>query len=191
MKAKIKNIKHLKGRGKKPQQVKITEERYPFIFERIARGATYETTAQEFQAEFNVKISLQGIADFCYKHPEQYKEFLDDIRQVRLANAKARILESQAKVEKLGAKIDDILENVPYSKWDRINISALIREFRGLLDQISQDCGDKVQKFKGEGFGDHKHFYFGDHAINRFADLTLEERQGEETANLRNRIKTS
>lgn len=186
---KKKTANNHKNNNKKTKRVIITVERQPFVFQERARGKSYQGIANSIEEEFGDKITLFGVRDFLDRHKTEYDEYLQEIRDVRLANCKARILELQTKAEKLGLKIDDILETIPYSKWDRINISGLIKEFRGLLDQLSQESGDKVQKF--QGLGDHKHFYFGDDAINKFADLTLKEREGKASTILRNRIKES
>lgn len=127
-------------------RVKITPERKPFIFQRIAEGKPYEQTAQEFNKEFKTKITLHAIYNFLHRHPDEYKEFLDDIRQVRLANAKARILDIQGLADKMRKKIEGEIDSMTPKLWAGANMDANLRELRGLYEQIAKDSGDRTDK---------------------------------------------
>ena len=145
-KNKKKTAKNCKKDNKKTKEVKITEERQSFVFKERARGKSYQGVANSFADEFGVKIGLTGIRDFLKRHEEQYRAFMKDLKDVRLANEKARIYELEGKAVLLGSKIDYILTSVAPSMWDSINLSSLIKEFRELLNQIAIESGDRTDK---------------------------------------------
>lgn len=159
---------------------KITDERKPFVFQRRATGDSCQKIADAFGEEYE-KIDQSSINHFLRDHPEEYQSWLQsNIKEdIRLANAKARILSCQKIADKLSESILDIIEDVPKGQWDEINLPALIKQYRELLVQIQDESGDKVHKFKAEGItGD---LVFGDKVINAFADKTVQARVKETT----------
>lgn len=195
MKKNNKNSKKPKNNRGRPSKPILTDERQPFVFECLARGMTFDQTATEFNKTFNQNITLQSIEQYKRTHLQEYlafrEEYMSKIREPRLANARARIDELEGLIKKLQSKLLKDFDTLTPNQHMENGTLATIQRIQSLLDQISQETGDKVHRWKGEGFGDHKHFYFGDNAINRFADLTVKERQTEEKTDLRNRIKKS
>lgn len=158
---------------------KILPEHQPFVWQWLAEGRTYQKTADLLKEEFNIQITFNGVYDYQKRHDEEWKEYLGKIKEVRLANAKARILERQRIGNKLRDKIIEILD-MPPRFWKDLNVALLIREFNSLLEQIQDEAGDKITKLKGEGFDSHQHFYLGDKLVNEIADQAVSEETGPE-----------
>lgn len=149
-------------------------EHEPFVWQCLGEGRTYEKTAELLKEKFSVIISMNGVYDYQHRHWSDWEDYLAKIKEVRLANAKPRILERQRIANKLRDKIIEILDMPPIF-WKDLNVAALIREFNSLLEQIQDESGDKVHKFKGEGFANHQHYYLGDTVVNQIADETVGE----------------
>lgn len=168
----------LKNSNNKGNTKKILPEHQPFVWLWLGEGRTYQKTADLLKERFNIQITFNGVYDYQKRHDEEWKEYLAKIKEVRLANAKCRILERQRIANKLRDKIIEILDMPPIF-WKDLSVASLIREFNGLLEQIQDESGDKVHKFKGEGMGGDQHFYFGDDVIDKFADEALKARAKE------------
>lgn len=179
--AKKKQTNHAGGWGNK----KILPDHQPFVFLWLAAGKTYQAIAELFKQEFKITITFNGVYDYHQRHKAEYELFLKDIKEVRLANAKARIIELQTMTEKLRDRIFDILDMSP-KYWKDLKVSSLIARFNDLIAQMHEQSGDKVEKFKGELTGDPA--LFGDKVINVFADKTLAAR-AEEVTDPGNRLK--
>lgn len=167
---------------------KITDERKPFVFQQRAVGESCQKIADAFGEEYE-KIDQSSINHFLRDHPEEYQSWLQvNLKEdVRLANAKARILGCQKIADKLSESILDIIESIPKSQWDTIHLAGLVKEYRELLAQIQDESGDKVHKFKGEGLAG-SNIVFGDQIVNAYADQVIEERT-KESADPGNRFK--
>lgn len=170
----------LKNSNNKGTTKKIFPEHQPFVWLWLAEGQTYQQTADLLKEKFNIQITLNGVYDYQQRHREDWEDYLTKIKEVRLANAKARILERQRIANKLRDKIIEILDMPPVF-WKDLNVASLIKEHNALLTQIQDESGDKVHKFKGENMGGdfHQHNYFGDETINKFADKTIQARTKE------------
>ena len=174
-------------KSRHPRKIrKITEEHEPFIFEQRAKGFSYRGLADALKEEYNVLVDHTSIFYYFRSHIEGYRAYLSDLKEVRLANAKARIFGLQQMAEKLSESIFNIIQTVPKKQWDAIHLAGLIREYRELLAQIQDEVGDKIHKVKAEGItGD---LIFGDKVINAFADKAIKARI-ETTADPGNRVK--
>lgn len=183
--------KRLRNSNNNGNTKKIFPEHQPFVWLWLAEGRTYQKTADLLKEKFKIQITFNGVYDYQKRHNEEWKEYLAKIKEVRLANAKPRILERQRIANKLRDKILEILDMAPIF-WKDLNVASLIKEFNNLLEQIQDESGDKVHKFKGEGMGGDRHFhqYFGDDAIDKFAEQTLKARAKEGTDS-RDRIKAN
>ena len=178
---------NLKNNNKPGSTKKILPEHQLFVWLWLAEGRTYQKTADLLKEKFNIQITFNGVYDYQKRHDEEWKEYLTKIKEVRLANAKARILDRQAIANKLKDKIFEILDMSPIF-WKDLNVAALIKEHNALLTQIQDESGDKVHKIKADGFnGD---FIFGDKTINVFADETIQAR-AKTGADSGNRLKAS
>jgi hypothetical protein len=156
-KSKAKNSKRTKPklsqfRNNRAFQKKITDERKPFIFERVAAGVPGTVIAEEFGQEYEL-IDQSSVNEFLRLHPEEYKEwrdrnFKDD---VRLAARKARLVALQRKVNLLGRKIDEILKTMPKRQYGECGLTFLLKEYREYIEQIRDESGDKPRTGKDEG----------------------------------------
>jgi len=81
----------------------------------------------------------------------------------------------QQKIYKLSKKIDWIFDSVVAGQWGDAGLSSLLKELREYVAQIQDESGDKVHKFKGEGFANQQHFYLGDSVVNKIADEAVKE----------------
>lgn len=136
----------------------IVPERYSLVFQRIASGKSYQETANDFNLEFGTKITLGAIYKFIHTHPDQYKEYLDKVKEVRLANAKARILDLQGLADKMRKKIEGEIDSMTPKLWAEADMGANIRELRGLYEQIAKDSGDRTDK--GDKGGKEGHTFY-------------------------------
>jgi len=168
----------LKNSNNKGTTKKIFPEHQPFVWLWLAEGQTYQKTADLLKEKFNIQITFNGVYDYQQRHWEDWEEYLAKIKEVRLANAKARILERQRIANKLRDKIIEILDMPPIF-WKDLNVASLIKEHNALLTQIQDESGDKIHKFKGEGMGGDQHFYLGDKLVNEIADKVLNTRAKE------------
>jgi len=180
--------KSLNPRGR-PVNAIITPELVPVIFRASIKGLSTQQIVNLLAEKYDKHISRSGIWQYRNDHKEEYdefrKEWLADLKAVPLANARCRIVELQRTYLKLKKKLDEIIDTVAPSQWDRINLAGLLREANKMLEQIQDEAGDKVHKYEGKGNGS---FIFGDQTINVFADGVLSERQ-KDTVDLRDQLK--
>lgn len=153
--------KSSQSQGKGKYQKKITDERKPFIFERVAAGVPGTVIAEEFGEEYDLSIDQSSVNEFLRLHPEEYKEwrdrnFKDD---VRLADRKARLAALQRKADLLGNRIDKMLSTEPGkqlspAELNESPIMSMLPEYRRYIDQIRDESGDKPVGGKdGDGKG--------------------------------------
>lgn len=141
------------NKTKKPKQENVLGDVHEsFIFECRSRNVSYRKIADQLvqSEEFKIKsVDHTTIFDFFKNRPENYKKYLADLKQVRSANAKCRLLELEEIKDKLKEKIIEILGYVP-RQWEELNLSSLLSQFVNLMDQIRIDCGDKAKDKNGE-----------------------------------------
>lgn len=160
---------------------KMILEREPFVYKLWARGKSYRSIAKAFSEEYE-EIDHSTIFVFIKEHSEEAKafkeEFYVNIKAIPIANSVCRIEELEDTRAELKDAIHSIMNYEP-RLWEELNLASLIRELRGLTEQIQDEAGDKVTKLKGEGMGGDQHFYFGDDVIDKFADQALKARAKE------------
>jgi len=132
---------------------KITVDRQPFVYEAWVRGKSYRDIAEMFSKEYE-PIDHSTIFVFIKEYFEEAKKFREEfyanIKAIPIANAPVRIKELEDTRTKLKGAIDKIMVYEP-RQWDTLNLASLVRELRGLTEQIQDEAGDKIQKVKGEG----------------------------------------
>jgi len=168
----------LNGKYRNGSPNKITIDRQPFVYELWARGKTYRTIADLFSREYET-VRHTTIFLFIKEHFEEAKAFREqfyaNIKAIPIANAPVRIKELEDTRIKLKKIIEEMMDDAPQA----LNLSSLIRELRGLTEQIQDEAGDRIQKFKGDGFNSHRHFYLGDTVVNEITDRVLTETRSE------------
>lgn len=158
---------------------KIISERQPFIFELWARGKSYRFMAEEFTREFKEKIDHISIFKFIRDNFEQAKAFRDEfyanIKAIPIANASVRVKELSLMAETLGLKLYEIMTYTP-KLWESLKLAGLVNAWKDLLEQIQDEAGDKVQKFKGEGLASQQtNYYLGEKFVNEIGDKIIAE----------------
>lgn len=149
------NPKSSNSKAKSGQFRKITDERKPFIFERVMAGVACTVIAEEFGEEYEFSIDQSSINHFLRDHPEEYKAWRDRNfkEDVRLADRKARLVALQRKTDLLGRKIDEILKQVTKRQYRECGLTLLLREYREYIIQIRDESGDKPANGKEQGDG--------------------------------------
>lgn len=181
-------------KGKVGAPGKMIFERHPFVYKLWARGKSYRSIAKAFTKEYE-EIDHSTIFVFIKEHFEEAQafkeEFYVNIKAIPIANSVCRIEELEDTRTELKDAIHSIMDYEP-RLWEELNLASLIRELRGLTEQIQDEAGDKVTKLKGEGMGGdfHQHNYFGDETINEFADKAIQARAKKGTDS-RDRFKAS
>lgn len=187
--SKCKNSKRLTDRRFGNGHKKILPEYYPFIYQNVASGKTYEEAAGAVKDEFGVSVTRQAIGALLLRNQEDYRAYLAELKDVRTANAKARLLDMEKVADKLKDRLAEIMGFVP-NLWTKLQLSKLINCYVNLMEQIAVDSGDRRQGDKrSDSAGLNLTQYFGDTVINAFADQAIEAR-AKETPDSRNRIKT-
>ena len=129
---------------------KITEEHELFIFDLKAKGGSLRAIAEALESsDFHLKVHHSSIDHYLKNRIEAYQNYLSDLKEVRLANAKCRLLDEQQIADKLKEKMIEIMGHAPIL-WQDLNLAALISQYVNLMDQIRADCGDKVKDKNGE-----------------------------------------
>jgi len=140
---KVKTSKNLKNKGGRPKDPIITPQVEVFIFQQRASGKTLKQTVGGIKDNFKKNISISSVHEYLGRYPERYKEFLADVKAIRLANATARILELQEIANKLKELIMDGAKKFTPRQWAQGDINGMVRELKGLYEQIARDAGDR------------------------------------------------
>jgi hypothetical protein len=131
---------------------KITLEREPFVFDLRVKGESYPNIATAFEKEYNVPIDPSGIFRHLKDNPrfEAFaKEFYGNIKAIPIANASCRIEKLRNMADRLEDKIMEITD-LPPKQWEGFNLSGLLREWRGMIEQIQEEAGDKHKEGQGQ-----------------------------------------
>ena len=170
---------------------KILPERKPLILHMLAMGESYKSIAEAFTKEFE-SIDPSAIFKYATHYPEEVQSFKDEfyanVKAIPIANAKVRIEKLRAVADRLENRLMEFLDYTPMF-WKDVNLASLIKAWKELHEQIQDEAGDKVQKFRGEGLPPISN-YFGDVIVNTYADQVVEARSKETVAS-GNRLKTA
>ena len=152
---------------------KILPEHEVFVYQSVASGKSYQETADAVKEKFKVSITKQGIGEFLQRNSEAYLIYLAKLKDVRLANAKARLLDMQGVANQLKEKLHEITGYAPIL-WQELKLSSLINSYVNLMEQIAVDSGDRRQ---GDRRSDapSQTLIFNDVTINEFADKAIHE----------------
>ncbi len=167
---------------------KIRREHETLIFEAKCLGKTLREIQKRLSEEYQIEVSLQAIDQYFRRHLDRYEEYVSALKDVRLANAKARLLEMQSVANRLKEKILEVMSYAP-KLWQKLKLANLINSYINIMEQIAVDAGDRRH---GDRRSDapSQNLIFNDVTINQFADQVLQARR-EEIVVQRDRIETS
>ena len=126
-------------RCKVQRQSKLTEVERSYIMTLLASGLSLREVSRK-AAEKGIRISHQNVAKYRPKIAEKLPEIIADKDESAL---KRGIALKEVRVQKL-ADMESLMYDSIYQRVKSgCSVEALIREWRGLLDDVAKEMGDR------------------------------------------------